>query len=590
MTSLLWETALLLLGAYFLGAFTGCLIRRTFFAAAPAGRIAPEPAAAPTPPQRLPDPAPIGAAAAAVSAVQRTVEMTPAPAAAEPAAAPTASQSDSPPVEQQAPRPSEPSPASILPSAAEAPTDARPAATAPAEPEQLPVDEETAQPERPARSIGTSAAAAAALAAATARHQAAQAAMRAKAAEAEQKAPPLPAAAGTSGQASTVAPRVHAPPPAAPSPASAPAASAAPDDLTRIRAIDGALQKRLNALGVSRFADIAAWRMDDVRYISKALGFRGRIEQENWIEQAQILMSGSETAFSRRSHMGLAKPTADQGEQRPITASTSPQPADVGGVTEAVTAAATVAQPPRRTSTGLGRDNLQRISRIGEDIERLLNVQGVSRYEQIASWTTSDVARFERLLGSDGRISRENWIEQAQILARGGETAYSREFDRTHAAVPSRPRPTQLAEAIREAQAANSLTAADADGTDRPRKVDLTKLRSVRSEALIDGKPEGAVGIGPGERLAARPDDLKRIRGIGVLFEKRLNGMGYWTYEQIANWTAADVARVSKALEVKGQIERENWVEQARILASGRQTEFARRRDRGEVPVRSTGD
>jgi predicted flap endonuclease-1-like 5' DNA nuclease len=81
----------------------------------------------------------------------------------------------------------------------------------------------------------------------------------------------------------------------------------------------------------------------------------------------------------------------------------------------------------------------------------------------------------------------------------------------------------------------------------------------------------------------AEPDDLKRIRGIGVLIEKRLNALGIAAYEQIANWTDADIARVSDTLEFKGRIERENWVEQARILATGGQTEFSRRVDRGEV-------
>ena len=78
-------------------------------------------------------------------------------------------------------------------------------------------------------------------------------------------------------------------------------------------------------------------------------------------------------------------------------------------------------------------------------------------------------------------------------------------------------------------------------------------------------------------------DDLKRIRGIGVLIEKKLNQMGVVAYEQIANWTAEDVDRVSQSLDFKGRIERENWVEQARILASGGATEFSRRVDRGEV-------
>ena len=86
--------------------------------------------------------------------------------------------------------------------------------------------------------------------------------------------------------------------------------------------------------------------------------------------------------------------------------------------------------------------------------------------------------------------------------------------------------------------------------------------------------------MGPGRFAVV--DDLKRIRGIGVLIEKKLNSMGITGYEEIANWASADIDRVSQVLDFKGRIERENWVEQARILAVGGQTEFSRRSDRGE--------
>lgn len=75
-------------------------------------------------------------------------------------------------------------------------------------------------------------------------------------------------------------------------------------------------------------------------------------------------------------------------------------------------------------------------------------------------------------------------------------------------------------------------------------------------------------------------DDLKRIRGIGVLIEKRLKMMGYTRYAEIADWSQADIDRVNKQLDFGGRIERENWIEQARILAKGGQTEFSRRQDR----------
>jgi predicted flap endonuclease-1-like 5' DNA nuclease len=102
---------------------------------------------------------------------------------------------------------------------------------------------------------------------------------------------------------------------------------------------------------------------------------------------------------------------------------------------------------------------------------------------------------------------------------------------------------------------------------------DVAHLRSVRSEALLGEEAARSLS----GRSAGDVDDLKRIRGIGVLIEKKLNSLGIARYEQIANWTGADIERISRLLDFQGRIERENWVTQARILATGGQTEFSRR-------------
>jgi predicted flap endonuclease-1-like 5' DNA nuclease len=86
---------------------------------------------------------------------------------------------------------------------------------------------------------------------------------------------------------------------------------------------------------------------------------------------------------------------------------------------------------------------------------------------------------------------------------------------------------------------------------------------------------------------SSRPDDLKRIKGIGVVIEKKLMSMGITQYSHIAQWTERDIEMVSQALDFRGRIERENWIEQARILAGGGQTDFSRRVDRGETPARN---
>lgn len=65
----------------------------------------------------------------------------------------------------------------------------------------------------------------------------------------------------------------------------------------------------------------------------------------------------------------------------------------------------------------------------------------------------------------------------------------------------------------------------------------------------------------------ARPDDLKRIDGVGPKLEQVLNGMGIWTFEQIARLSAAEIAWVDDYLQFSGRIMRDDWLGQAAKLA-----------------------
>ncbi|MCB1875343.1 MAG: hypothetical protein KDH88_05150 [Chromatiales bacterium] len=61
------------------------------------------------------------------------------------------------------------------------------------------------------------------------------------------------------------------------------------DDLKIINGIGPVLERKLNGLGITRFAQIAAWSPEDVEKISANLDFKGRIEREEWVRQAQGL-------------------------------------------------------------------------------------------------------------------------------------------------------------------------------------------------------------------------------------------------------------------------------------------------------------
>ena len=64
-------------------------------------------------------------------------------------------------------------------------------------------------------------------------------------------------------------------------------------------------------------------------------------------------------------------------------------------------------------------------------------------------------------------------------------------------------------------------------------------------------------------------DDLKLIKGVGPKLEGVLNDMGIYHFDQIAVWTASEVAWVDGRLKFKGRIDRDGWIDQAKSLAAG---------------------
>lgn len=97
----------------------------------------------------------------------------------------------------------------------------------------------------------------------------------------------------------------------------------------------------------------------------------------------------------------------------------SPEPA-------AMASPAAVAQTAAPTSSS---DDLRRIKGLGPKLVSLLAEQGITSFEQIAAWTESDIERVDATLGRfKGRISRDQWVEQAQLLAAGDESGFSKTF------------------------------------------------------------------------------------------------------------------------------------------------------------------
>ena len=78
----------------------------------------------------------------------------------------------------------------------------------------------------------------------------------------------------------------------------------------------------------------------------------------------------------------------------------------------------------------------------------------------------------------------------------------------------------------------------------------------------LEGKPETLDAARDGGA-----DDLKKISGVGPKLEATLNDLGFWHFDQIAKWTADEIAWVDSRLKFKGRVERDDWIGQAAELA-----------------------
>jgi predicted flap endonuclease-1-like 5' DNA nuclease len=281
---------------------------------------------------------------------------------------------------------------------------------------------------------------------------------------------PVTAAVVTAATVAAVAPRPEpaaAPVPPAPKPVPAPPAPvvkpvvakpqpvaapvmakpAKPDDLKLLVGIGPVNERKLHALGITRFAQIAAWSPKDEASFGEKLEFPGRIEREEWVRQAKHLAAGgqsedsAELARRKGSDQGQAKSaikSAVKSVAKPVNSvgSTAKSSTAKPAATKPVAAKAKPVAPAKKPmpvkldkAIGGKPDNLTLIDGIGNVIEKKLNEMGVFHFEQMSNWTMVQAEAFSKAVGFPGRALREGWVKEAAIFAKGGTTDHAKKVE-----------------------------------------------------------------------------------------------------------------------------------------------------------------
>ena len=135
----------------------------------------------------------------------------------------------------------------------------------------------------------------------------------------------------------------------------------------------------------------------------------------------------------------------------------------------------------------------------------------------------------------------------------------------------------------------DAKTSQDHDKNDAQKEETSSVDKTVEEVKKSEPEQKAVTGekVKPDLLTAARDgqgDDLKKIKGVGPGLEKACNAIGIYHYDQIASWNADEVAWVDdNLLKFKGRVSRDGWVDQAKKLAAGEETEFSKKVSKGNV-------
>jgi predicted flap endonuclease-1-like 5' DNA nuclease len=402
------------------------------------------------------------------------------------------------------------------------------------------------------------------------------------------------------------------------------------DLLERIEGLWSSFAQRFHDAGVFTFAQLAEAKPEQVREIASPAEWQ-KVDAGQWIDQAKALAKDKTDASQRilaeyRQQEQVQEKLAQFEAENSRLQALPMVGADLDVVEPAFQApvqvdeaeAALVNVRPGR------RDRLEEIEGIGPAYAKRLNEAGIYSFAQLAELT---VERMREIIKPESwqKIVPESWLAQAAAMADPdpledivgiGET-YARRLNQ--AGIYTFAQLAQLApERVTEIVAAEDWQEVDAESWVAQargfafKKAQQTRARgsrtslSEREDPLVDIDGIGPVYarqlneagivsfwqlaeqtperlreiIKPDEwqkidleswiaqaRLMASPDSLEDINGIGIVFAKRLNEVGIYTFAQLAEQTPERLQEIIKP-ESWQKIEPEKWIVEARDLAA----------------------
>ncbi|MDH4084428.1 MAG: hypothetical protein OEU99_12830 [Nitrospira sp.] len=324
-----------------------------------------------------------------------------------------------------------------------------------------------------------------------------------------------------------------------------------PEHLARIKALEGEvaviaglftqiaqLKTFSSQAGERRSEGRVVVQVDNPEHLARIKVLEGEMAV---IAELRAQIAELQAASSRAGEKVVEKqiePPAEQSvvQNRDVPVETISEPAgdpDQAAAVEPSDAGQAVGESP---------DDLKHIRGVGPGLERFLHKRGVFWFSQVATWSQTDIDKFEFLLPNfGGRIQRENWVQSAKV-----------EYYKKYKQWLGDGEPPS-------------------ESLEPPAEQSVVQNRDVPVETISQpaGNPDQAAAVEPsdaGQAVGESPDDLKHIRGVGPGLERFLHKRGVFWFSQVATWSQTDIDKFEFLLpNFGGRIQRENWVQSAKV-------------------------
>ncbi|WP_156874204.1 hypothetical protein [Sphingorhabdus lutea] len=148
---------------------------------------------------------------------------------------------------------------------------------------------------------------------------------------------------------------------------------------------------------------------------------------------AEKKIAAKETAPKKASSKKISAKT-DEAKAKPAAVKTAKKPAAKTDKTAEKSAEIAAAKPAAKPAAKKEveydiPDNLELLKGVGPKLQALLKDMGVTGFTQVAAWSNADIDEVDAKLGNfSGRIRRDNWVDQAKLLAKGDVKAFEKKY------------------------------------------------------------------------------------------------------------------------------------------------------------------